>query len=33
MDCNEEVVILERRLTPLDGIEATVADASTGGST
>jgi len=26
MDCNEEVVILERRLKPLDGIEAIAAD-------
>jgi len=29
MDCNEELFILERRLRPLDGMEATVADAST----
>src|SRR6188474_2453977 len=26
MDCNEEVVILERRLKPLDGMEAIAAD-------
>src|SRR5688572_17823133 len=26
MDCNEEVVILERRLKPLDGLEAVSAD-------
>src|SRR5688500_9382833 len=26
MDCNEEVVILERRLRPLDGLEALSAD-------
>ena len=26
MDCHEEVVILERRLKPLDGVEALAAD-------
>src|SRR5918996_2405828 len=26
MDCNEEVIILERRLKPLDGLEAVSAD-------
>jgi len=33
MDRNEEVVILERRLHPLDGMEAVAADLSDSGFT